>query len=137
MSICTPVFTFILPLLGLIPTAYAVKVLILHREPATAVKNYVCNDLQRNATSWTSGNISARLSLWSGATRVDSLMLDPEPAHSMLQLPDTAGAIKSLRKTQFEHNISLSNYHLFTVRQPGVPTRQFGESDTPMTELTG
>ena len=48
-----------------------------------------------------------------------------------------AGAIKSGRKIRFEDNFSLSNYHLFTLQQLGVPTERFGETVTPMTELSG
>ncbi len=47
-----------------------------------------------------------------------------------------AGAIKSGRKIRFEDNFSLSNYHLFTLQQLGVPAKRFGESETPMTELS-
>ena len=48
-----------------------------------------------------------------------------------------AGAIKSGRKIPFEDRFSLSNYHLFTLQQLGVPATQFGESEKPMTELSG
>ena len=48
-----------------------------------------------------------------------------------------AGAIKSGRKIRFEDNFSLSNYHLFTLQQLGVPTERFGGTVTPMTELSG
>jgi hypothetical protein len=47
-----------------------------------------------------------------------------------------AGAIKSGRKLPFEGNFSLSNYHLFTLQQLGVPAKRFGESETSMTELS-
>ena len=47
-----------------------------------------------------------------------------------------AGAIKAGRKIAFDDQFSLSNYHLFTLQQLGVPAERFGESRTPMTELS-
>jgi hypothetical protein len=48
-----------------------------------------------------------------------------------------AGAIQPGRQIRFEEQFSLSNYHLFTLQQLGIPAEQFGDSDTPMTELSG
>ncbi len=48
-----------------------------------------------------------------------------------------AGAIKPGRKISFGEPFSLSNYHLLTLQQLGIPAERFGDSDTPMTELSG
>ncbi len=47
-----------------------------------------------------------------------------------------AGAIKSGRQLRFEDSFSLSNYHLFTLQQMGVQAERFGDSETPVTELS-
>ena len=47
-----------------------------------------------------------------------------------------AGTIKPGRHVPFEDQFSLSNYHLFTLQQLGVPAERFGDSENPMSELS-
>lgn len=47
-----------------------------------------------------------------------------------------AGAVRSGRQLMFDRPMSLSNYHLFTLQQLGVTTARFGDSETPMSELS-
>ncbi|MEM7386058.1 MAG: DUF1552 domain-containing protein [Verrucomicrobiota bacterium] len=48
-----------------------------------------------------------------------------------------SGALKPGRQLGFKRPTSLSNLHLYTLQQLGVPVEEFADSDTPMTEVAG